>query len=66
MEKRLNALTEMKEIRAFKEGYSAFIEGIGCRAPALFGTYSGKWVEGWEAALFSDARYPEIQLKNNC
>jgi ribosome modulation factor len=51
----LDALTKMKNTRAFQEGYAAYIAKFARHAPARFGVFSGHWVEGWEAAAIDAA-----------
>lgn len=48
--------------RARSEGASAYYRGEPRHAPQRLGTYSGAWVDGWDAASFEmlDAMLPGI------
>lgn len=46
----MSALTKLRNDRAFREGYEAYAAQLPRHAPARFGVFSGKWVEGWDAA----------------
>jgi hypothetical protein len=39
--------------RAAAEGVAAFCAGHPRHAPARFGTYSGRWVDGYDNALIA-------------
>lgn len=46
----MGALTELKNDRARQEGHDAYHAQSPRHAPERFGIFSGKWVEGWDAA----------------
>jgi hypothetical protein len=41
--------------RAYREGAVAFTAGAPRHPPPEFGTYSGYWVDGYDAASLADA-----------
>lgn len=55
------ALTDLKNARARQEGYDAYHAQLPRHAPERFGVFSGKWVEGWEAAAFGDPNRIPVQ-----
>ena len=57
----MDALTDYRNNRAFDEGYAAYLAEIGRHAPARFGVFSGKWVEGWEAAAMHNVDFQALQ-----
>ena len=57
----MDALTDFRNDRAFKEGYDAYIAKLGRHAPARFGVFSGKWVEGWEAAAVNEVNFQALK-----
>lgn len=50
----MGALTEFQNDRARQEGHDSYHAQLPRHAPERFGVFSGKWVEGWEAAAFDD------------
>lgn len=50
----MGALTDLKNERARQEGHDAYYAQLPRHAPARFGVFAGKWVEGWDAAALDD------------
>lgn len=46
----MQAFFDFQAQRVRNEGRKAYEDGMPCHAPQHFRTYSGNWVEGWEAA----------------
>ncbi|CAN5721591.1 hypothetical protein BH11PSE12_BH11PSE12_29190 [soil metagenome] len=42
--------------RAFGLGYDAYQSRAPRQAPPKFGTYSGSWIDGWDAAALDGAQ----------
>ena len=53
----MGALTEFQNGRARQEGHDAYHAQLPRHAPERFGVFSGKWVEGWDAAALDEPNH---------
>ncbi len=52
----MNGYAKLIADRAFGLGYDAYQSRAPRQAPPKFGTYSGIWIDGWDAAALDGAQ----------